>query len=180
MKKVLILTIVAFITLNCNSQNGFKWDITDSVAKTKEQIYSDTKMYIAKTWNSAKDVIQNDDKDGGVILVKGVIVKKVSFMMGEYQYVYSYSIIFKMKDKRFKLIIDDVNCDSAVFTKKGDSVTKIPPFEGENCPETGTMSKPGISKAKAITMMSSVKQDLQFIADSYIKSIKSESKPSDW
>ncbi len=36
---------------------------------TKTHLYSATKMFIAEFWKSAKDVIQNDDKEAGIILI---------------------------------------------------------------------------------------------------------------
>jgi hypothetical protein len=71
MKVSLFFFLLLLFTLNSLAQSNFEWVKTDSIQKTKEQIYSATKMFIAETWKSSKEVIQNDDKDGGIILIKG-------------------------------------------------------------------------------------------------------------
>ena len=81
MKK--IFSILLF-TLSVNylfSQTDFKWEKIDSVPKTKYQIYSDTKMFIAENWKSVQNVIQNDDKEAGLILVKGTTSIDMPFML---------------------------------------------------------------------------------------------------
>jgi hypothetical protein len=82
------------INSSTSYKGNFKWEKMDSVSKTKAQIYTDTKMFISEAWKSAKDVIQNDDKDGGVILVKGISSPKINFMMNAYEYVYKYNVSF--------------------------------------------------------------------------------------
>lgn len=180
MKKLHVLAITLLFSKITISQTNFIWEKTDSVNKPASQIYSDTKMFIATTWKSAKDVIQNDDKENGMLLIKGVFIKNFNFMMAEYVYVYNYSITFKIKENRFKIILDNVSCERAYVTGSGKSVTKIEPFEGDNCPETGTMSAYGLPKKKAIVMMSEVKQHLQSIVDKYVNEIKTPTSKNDW
>lgn len=165
MKKLSIF-LFGLVSFTAIAQTNFKWEKVDSVNKTKAEIYSDTKLFIAQQWRSAKDIIQNDDKETGVIFLKGSITKKVPFMLSNYIYVYQYSVTFKMKDGRFRISITDVYCEKAYMEGKGD-VTKIDPFEKEECPETGTLTSPGLPKKKAIIMMEEVKADLQQIVDNY-------------
>ncbi len=77
MKKMLFFIAASLITLSSIAQVDFRWEKIDSVDKSKSQIYSDTKMAIAELWKSAQSVIQNDDKEGGMILVKGASRKAV-------------------------------------------------------------------------------------------------------
>jgi hypothetical protein len=179
MKKILliVLSIIPFII---QAQDNFKWEKVDSIQKSKNQIYSDTKVFIAKKWKSAKDVIQNDDKEAGIIQIKGAYIKQVSFYMGEYEYIYSYLITFKMKDNKYKIVLDNVYCASARMLTGSGRVVKIEPFDGDNCPETGTFSAPGISKKKAIQMMAEVKSELQKIISSYEQEIKQPSASEEW
>ena len=81
---LLLLFILGNIGLSY-SQTNFQWEKIDSVNKSKAQIYSDTKMFIAEVWKSANSVIQNDDKESGLILVKGSTIKtcfKNKFLLG--------------------------------------------------------------------------------------------------
>lgn len=75
-----------------------------------------------------------------------------------------------------------MNCNSAYMTASGNAYTKIQPFEGEeNCPETGTFSRPGLRKKQAVLMMAELRKEFQVIVDSYAKYIqKTESTKSDW
>jgi len=175
MKKIILMTLSILMFYLSNGQTNFIWEVTDSVAKTKAQLYSDSKMFIAKNWNSSKDVIQNDDKEAGVILIKGTSIMKVSFMTLVYVYVYNYTVTFKMKDNKYKISIDNVYCESAYYYGGNGSVAKIQPFDGENCPETGTFKAPGITKKKAIPMMMEFKKELQSIIDNYESYIKNPS-----
>jgi uncharacterized protein YsxB (DUF464 family) len=179
MKKIILFIGGIFIILLSFGQTNFKWEKIDSVSKTKSQIYSDTKMFIAKNWKSAKSVIQNDDKDAGNILIKCSSIRKVPFMMLVFVYIYNYNVEFKMKDGKYKLIIDNVYCESAFQQTGRGRVTKIDPFDGDNCPKTGTISAPGLPQKKAIKMMKSFKQDLQSIIYTYEAYIKTQSSSND-
>lgn len=177
MKKAFLFIIaLIFVLNNSDAQENFKWEKTDSLNKTKEQIYSDSKLFIAKTWNSANDVIQNDDKEAGIILLKGASIRKVNFMSGEYVYIYKYTMTIKMKNGKYKIELNDVYCDKAYMTGSSSNIVKIEPFEGDNCPPTGTMRAMGLPKKQAIIMMADFKKSLQDIVDSYEKAIKKTDK----
>jgi hypothetical protein len=164
-------------------KGNFKWEKMDSVSKTKAQIYTDTKMFISEAWKSAKNVIQNDDKDGGVILVKGSISKNALYKNKQnFEYIYNYNITFKMKDGKYKISIDNVtNTMSILVGYSNISIPYIQPFDAENCPDNlNKIAGPG--KESLSSMMESLKQDLQSIIDSYEKYIKNPANTasSDW
>lgn len=172
---MLFAILLATVTFG---QVNFKWDKVDSVDKTKAQIYSDTKLFIAKTWNSAQSVIQNDDKEAGNILIKGLLIKEMVSGRGisaqVFGYVYDYTIIFMMKDGKYKIIIDNVSCTKAYFKANPTyKIALIQPFDGiDNCPETGTWKNLGVSKETAVRMIGEIKLELQNIVDDYLKTIK--------
>jgi hypothetical protein len=173
MKNVLTLVFGILVFTSCYAQSNFVWKKTGAVAKTKSQIYSDTKMYIAKTWASSNDVMKDDDREGGVILYRAVTIVKLPYKLGKYEYVYAYNLTFRIKDHSYEIILDNVYCQSARLDgRKGSPVTKINPFEGDNCPETGTPKKIGLPKEEAIAMMSSFKKQLQDYVDGYMKYLK--------
>ena len=104
----------AILMIACaHAQTDFKWDKVDSVAKIKGQIYSDTKMFIAEFWKSAQNVIQNDDKEGGSILIKGASIQSKYFQMNDHTWTFSYTVKFMMKDNKCRIVIEDVYCQSA-------------------------------------------------------------------
>jgi len=134
---------------------NFKWEKTDSVAKTKSQIYSDTKMFIAEYWKSAQNVIQNDDKEAGVILVKGLCTITTSAWVNDY----TYNVTFKMKENKYKIILDNVYAGKA-HLKDALALADEPDNKEQN---------------------ELLKQDLQSIVDSYEEYIKKPSVSNgDW
>lgn len=165
-----------------NAQTNFKWDIMDSIPKTKSQIYSDTKIFIAKTWKSAQNVIQNDDKESGNIIIKGSSIQKVNHSMNVFTYIYNYTVTFKMKDNKYKIIIDNVYCESAIPVGQAKfDIIKIEPFDGEYVKGETSMMNVTLPEKKAVTMITALKSELQLIADEYIKSMKTASSDNeDW
>jgi len=165
-----------------DAQTNFRWDVMDSIPKTKSQLYSDTKIFIAKTWKSALSVLQNDDKETGNIIVKGSSIQKENYSMNVFTYIYNYTVTFKMKDNKYKIIIDNVYCESAfpVGQAKFD-ILKIEPFDGEYVKGKIGMLTSTLPENKAVSMMASLKAELQQIVDGYTNFIKTTSSTNeDW
>lgn len=160
-------------------QNDFKWEKTDTINKIKPQIYSDTKLFIAETWKSAQDVIQNDDKESGMVLIKGTVKEQINYGLTLYTYYYGYTVTFLMKDNKFKMILNNVTCNTTVAPVGAKyTIPCIPPFEGENYPDVPNWGN--LSKKKQKELMDNLKTDLQNIVDSYLISIKKQSINSGW
>ena len=178
MKTILTLLLtLSFIT--SFGQTDFKWEKTDSITKTKTQIYSDTKLFIAEAWKSAQDVIQNDDKEAGMILVKGTVKEEIMYGLTLYTYYYGYTVTFLMKDGKYKIVLNNVTCNTTVApTGAKYTIPCIPPFEGENYPDVPNWGN--LSKKKQIELMTKLKVDLQGIVDNYLVSIKKQSINSGW
>lgn len=174
-----LIIIFSLITTASFAQKGFKWDLTDSVTKTKAQIYSDTKMFIAEYWKSSQGVVQNDDKEAGMILIKGSISEGMSFMMAQYAYVYNYTITFKMKDNRYKVTLDNVYCERAYLQSGNGKVSKIEPDDENGPRQNKSMGTAYLPDKKANIIIEQLRSDLQMIIDSYNVKIKSKSS-SDW
>lgn len=183
MKKTILLITFILSFINSNAQYKFKWDVTDSVPKTKEQIYSDTKVFIAKTWRSAQNVIQNDDKEAGNIIVVGNSIHKVFYSLNTYNFVYRYTIEFKMKDGKYKIIIDNVYCYSNNPEKLNSfKLFKIEPFDAEYIKQKSFFGGPGnLPEEKAVDLIVSLKAHLQSIVNEYRTFMKTEnSNSNDW
>lgn len=179
--KSILLSLFFLIAFNTYGQDVVKFEKVDSVNKTSSQIYSATKLFIANTWRSAKDVIQNDDKEAGNILVKGSITENVTFFGSVYRYVYTYNVTFKMKDGKCKIIIDNIFCDKAYFVTSMKEIVRIPVFLGENCPDiSGDLFIGTISRKKAIEMMEILRIQLSDVTNDYMKFVKSEPEKTDW
>lgn len=74
----------------------------DSVSK--DQLYARAKRWFVKTYKSANDVIQLDDKENGEIIGKGNF--KISYYAREP--IINHTISILVKDGRFKYIITDL------------------------------------------------------------------------
>jgi hypothetical protein len=182
MRKNLFIAFFIFKISVIYSQSNFKWDVIDSIPKSKMTIYTDTKIFIANNWKSAKSVIQLDDKDAGVIVLKGSSIQKVNHQLNVFTYVYNYTVTFRMRDNRFKIMLSDVYCDSAYPVGQAEfDILKIEPFDGVyQKGETGLRTST-LPEKKAIPMMATLKSDLQAIVDGYVKYIKQDnSGTNDW
>ncbi len=173
MAKILSILLLTVSLNYCSAQDNFKWEKIDSVPKTKDQIYSDTKMFIAENWKSAQNVIQNDDKDAGIILVKGNTSIDITFMLNAHNYTYSHTAKFYMKDNKYRVIIEDVKCVSATC----NGTIKWPLME----PGVIDYGTTGVPNKKAEEVMTILKNELQGIVDRYEAYLKSKSiNNSDW
>lgn len=165
-----LTNLICLISIQANAQNSYRWERIDSVSKTKSQIYSDTKMFIAETWKSSKDVVQNDDKENGIILVKGVISKFGGGVLNTGKFRYSYNVKFYIKEQKYRILIDNFVFDSAdTPNRKAQVAEKYP--GGWNC---------SLSKNQWTDLMISLKEDMQGIVNSYTKFIKGASPNNDW
>lgn len=182
MKKLLLISSTILLTKFAFAQTNFKWDKIESVSKSKSQLYSDTKMFIAEAWKSSKDVIQNDDKDAGIVLVKGYNIQKVNHVANVFKYVYQYTVTFKMKENKCRITIDNVYCESAKPEGSANfEILKIEPFDHDYIKGKTGFSSIALPEKKAKIMMENLKADLQRILDNYIIQIKKESnKNGDW
>jgi len=182
MKNTIIAIAFALVGTACLAQQNFKWDEKDSIAKTKDQIYSAAKMFIAKKWNSAQNVIQNDDKEAGSILVKGISVQEVPHQLNMFTYTYHYTVTFQMKDNKYRIIIDNVYCESAKPVGQAKyTIQKIQPFEGKYIKPKGDVWGTELPEDKAMGMMRKFKAELQSIVNDYEKYIKSPTTGNgDW
>lgn len=78
--------------------------INEISTKTKDQLYSSAKMMIAEMFKSAKDVIQSDDKDSGVIICKGNAKIPKAFIT----YLMEFTLKISCKDGKYKADLYDI------------------------------------------------------------------------
>ncbi len=159
------------------SQENFKWDVViDSLEGTSNQLYTKTKLFIGEYWKSAQNVIQIDEKEEGIVLVKGNRIEEMTFALNKHTWVFRYSIKFLIKDTKCRIIIDDVYCESA-----NCEGTKWPLLPVSNTYPKGGYWKTSIGKDRYIEIMMNLKNELNLIVASYINYLK---KPlvydSDW
>ena len=171
MKKIILLQTLLFSSF-CAFAQSYKIEKVDSVAKNKSEIYSSTKLFIAQTWNSAQDVIQNDDKENGIILVKGIHRENV-YPANPFQdptiYTYSYTIKFMMKDNKYKMVAEDIFCTSAYC-----GTVKWPKIEISDSPVYPGLWKSSLKEEKYMALIESVKHHLKQVLESYDTNLKTK------
>ena len=163
MKNIILFLSTLLIINSLVAQVDFQWEKIDSVNKSKSQIYSDTKMAIAELWRSAQNVIQNDDKEGGMILVKGTSVKSCTYLLNAHYFTFSYTVRFFMKENKFKIQIDNVSMTSHTCgVHTWPTIQPVDNFEGNQ----------NLSAKRGNEIFGQLKKDLQSIIDNYIDYIK--------
>ncbi|MCW3082952.1 MAG: hypothetical protein JWP12_318 [Bacteroidetes bacterium] len=164
------------------SQKDYKWERIDSIGKTKDELYSATKMFIAVEWKSAKDVIQNDDKEAGLIMIKGLYsVSETGFMGALYTYNYSYNVTFRFKDGKYKMNIDNVYCAKSTDLIGGRVYDgyALQPFEPGNEPDASGWDIVCPPKKWPI-IMNKLKTNLETTVYDYSNYLKSAKSSNDW
>lgn len=177
MKHIILLL---FLSTSIFSQENFIWDQIDTIPGTKSELYSKTKSFIAYYWRDAKHVIQNDDKEGGIIIVKGSIDKTLNILWDEAVYIYNYTFTFMLKDGRYRIKAADVYCDRSYIRGKSVDIRCIPPFEGENHLK-GTMFEAAPKKKSQQRMMEEIKVHIGAIVAAYMIHMRSKNEiAEDW
>jgi|GEM_PF-1412956 len=160
---------------NNANQLDYKIEKVDSITKTKDQIYSDTKMFIAEYWKSAQNVIQNDDKTSGMILVKGATIQHLFFQLNDHTYIFDYMVHFLMKEGKYKIIVSDIYNSSAMCQTYAWPLIKI----CDGCEFPG-LWKTGLNEKRYTTLQESVKNELNIIVSEYDSYIKKVSQNNNW
>ena len=76
--KRLMVVIAMFFYVDIIAQNNidsiykgnFKWESIDTINKTKDEIYTLSKVFISSMFNEPDRVIKVDDKESGIIIIK--------------------------------------------------------------------------------------------------------------
>jgi hypothetical protein len=165
--------------MGVSAQQNFEWDVAGECTKTKEQLYSDSKIFVAIAFKSAQNVIQNDDKDGGNIIVKGIVPAKIVNKFGyTHEYLYRCTITLMFKENKFRIKVNNVSCELApTYTFQGQisNLPCVPMFEGTNAPLKGAAKQ-------QIKLRDNLRQSIQDFVNFYVASMKSEvnSSTEEW
>ncbi len=83
-------------------------DIITVDSTTKDQLYTRTKMYLTNLYKSANDVIQMDDKEGGVIIAKGLFKVNASNGLTSSDMPVLHTFRIYIKDGKIKYEVTDL------------------------------------------------------------------------
>ena len=173
MKKALLLLFV--IPLTAIAQDNFQWDVRDSTEMSKDDIYAKAKQFIAETWNEPGKVIKNDDKESGLILLRGLHVEEMYYQMNNHRWTFSYQVKFQMRDNQWRMVIEDVHCESA----------RAAQYDWPRLPMSMTYPEKGFKKTslkedRYLTIMRNVQGAMQSLADRYVKALNEKPVTDDW
>jgi hypothetical protein len=123
MKKIILLLILLISVCSIQAQiiEDFNTDekgninyskVIDVTNKSKEELYSISKIFFVNNFNSANKVIQLDDKENNTIIGKGNAKILASAGMGVYSTMYlNYSIKIESKDNKIRYEIYNFSFD---------------------------------------------------------------------
>lgn len=109
MKNVL-LALFLTISFFANAQEALKYsDVVVVENATQNQLFDRSKIWLTKTFKSAKDVLQSSDATAGQLIGKALFnFSPKSFMGSEaIKGTISYSIAIYSKDGKYKYVIED-------------------------------------------------------------------------
>lgn len=120
MKKVFIgLLLMISISMQAQTKDSLSMPTFDSKtvgiqevvqvdSMTKKELYQKAKLFFIDNFKSAKDIIQMDDAENGIIIGKGI--SKFSFwnVMAQAELPMRMTIKIEVKDNRFRYTIYDV------------------------------------------------------------------------
>lgn len=166
MKKI-ILTITCLLFLNLSyGQKNFVWDSVYITKGTKIELFSKAKLVVAEVYNSANDVIQNNDPDAGIILLKGSTTLDRSENLGviTINHVFTYTLKIMVKDDKYRIVLNDIY-NSKVFDNSSTPGYFIPIPVSEESIGFKRSSKKGyaISNEKHAILMSQLKIKFQIL-----------------
>lgn len=129
--KTLLFLFTSFLLLSCNPYKHmaintnfpvpFEFKLIDSIVGTQNDLYVKANEWMAKTFVSAKEVIQMQDKEAGKLIGKGIIETPVLNAYGTnigVDYVH-YTISIDVKEGRYRCILSDFYHEGALVNYGG-------------------------------------------------------------
>jgi hypothetical protein len=167
------LILLMTLALSTKAQKNFQWEIFDTVQKSKDQLFADTKMFIAQVYNEPEFVIKHEDKENGIILVRAVKRRYHGARLDYLRFDFGYDIIFSIKDNRVRVKIINVY-NKSIHTSK---LYEYRPIDvSENFPGWG---KCFLRQEKYFEIMFDLKYELNQIIVLY-KDYLRNNKNNDW
>lgn len=139
MKHILLISCAAILFLSScapmkpiattDFPRPFEFVIVDSVSGDKNALYVKAYEWMAKTYNSSKDIIQMSDKEAGKIIAKSVILTPTirNYLGGILgNEAVRYTIQIDVKDGKYKCVLSDFNHEGGTCFVDGKQIHTIP------------------------------------------------------
>jgi len=105
MKKVLLILGMIVFTFSMNAQSSEMEFVNQAEGQTKSEIFSKVSKWIALNYNSANDVVQLSDVEGGNIVVKAKTSTTVYSKGVPATSDYDYSLSVSVREGKYKVLI---------------------------------------------------------------------------
>jgi len=124
--KILMSLLIIYLPAASQPQNLYNFPVDSTTGKiyfsgvvekpgiSKDLIYTRTKIWIAQTFNSAKAVINMDDKESGIIKVKGNYSEDTLLNKRVYTKTTQFNLFIYFKDGRYKYDVTDIMTDPGI------------------------------------------------------------------
>lgn len=165
----IILTLIAFNTFGQNvemtkDELPLYQGVVSVTGKDGKQIYGLLKEWVAKSYKSAKDVIQVDDPENGKLVLKGIDKYFIEAAMGvKVENVCYHTITLETKPDKFRFTIEvtEVTTGTMAQPMLRDVLLSDPPVKPNGKPYSGGMLN-GVLKQKEqhLTHINSLKTGL--------------------
>ncbi len=109
MRKIVLLSIIVFISISIKAQENFEWDKIIEIEGTADQLFSKAKMVLASDFNDSENVTRNSDKEAGVIFVKAQETVYKSFSMYGLTFYFQYELTILVKENKVRINLKNVN-----------------------------------------------------------------------
>jgi hypothetical protein len=169
MKNLVTVIIMVISSLLSFGQNTIDKDVIFESTKNKDLLYTNAKMFIAENFKSANDVIQLDDKENGVILVKGVVSENIVVSVQSLTYYFSFTMKIMIKDNKYRMVIDNIENTTAPYNYNTVLINNF----------RGTMTE-GIFKSKYEELMLKLSTSIDNIVKAFESSMNKDGINTDW
>ncbi|MDJ1468147.1 DUF4468 domain-containing protein [Xanthocytophaga flava] len=147
-------------------------EVVEVPGMTKDQLHAKANEWLAKTYKSANDVIQMNDKEAGKIIAKGTTKSYLHSMGKDWDAGYfRHTLTLSFKDGKFRYEFTDFTHDGT----GGNGTVSMGPVEGEK--GAGGMSAPNTKQWK--TMKEDLDKRMKAIVEELKKAMIS-TKDSEW
>lgn len=168
MTKLLALPILLLLSTHVLAQNQYSWDVViDSLDGSKTELFSKSKMFVAENWKSATDVIKNEDREAGLLLVKGKT--PISILQNG-----GFVTVTHTFDHTVKIYHKDGRCRIKVSTDGESSVRADPPATMGSWKTIADISQPflgvwkqGLTKNGYAEIQERLSKELELTVKSY-------------
>ena len=157
MKKLGLIFGMIVFTFSMNAQSSEMEFVNQAEGQTKSEIFSKVSKWIALTYNSANDVVQLSDVEGGNIVVKAKTSTTVYSKGVPATSDYDYSLSVSVREGKYKVLITiskfphDLNggdVDEDIINKTSDIYDRCPKKVKKVIGEKDEFVKTAISMAK--------------------------------